>query len=116
MNLLALLEDRGAFQRGHTAFRNSLPANGWVGKGNLFRDPALLDEVAAVQSEHLRVAFPEMTLPVGAPACGAVLASLVAQRLHLPVACVLTGERLVMLAPSPSRTFAPDDCPCAEQE
>ena len=93
MDLLALLAERGAFRHGHTVFRNGLHADGWTEKGNVFRDPALLDGVAAVQAEHLRAAFPEVALLVGAPACGAVLASLVARHLRLPAAYVFTGER-----------------------
>ncbi|WP_019588251.1 hypothetical protein [Deinococcus apachensis] len=55
------------------------------------RDPAGLDEVAAVQAEALQATFPEATLLTGAPACGAVLASFVARHLQLPVAYPLTG-------------------------
>ncbi|MPY65579.1 orotate phosphoribosyltransferase [Deinococcus sp. SDU3-2] len=78
---------------GHTAFRNGLHADGWIEKGEIVRVPATLDAVAAEQAASLRAAFPEATLLVGAPACGAVLASFVARHLGLPVAYVLTGER-----------------------
>lgn len=92
-DLPRLLHERGALRRGHTAFRNGLHANGWTEKGEIIRDPVMLDTVAAVQARHLRASFPDATLLVGAPACGAVLASFVARHLGLPVAYVLTGER-----------------------
>ena len=92
-DLPRLLEEQGALRRGHTAFRNGLHADGWTEKGEIVRDPATLDRVAAMQATSLRAAFPEATLLVGAPACGAVLASFVARHLGLPVAYVLTGER-----------------------
>lgn len=92
-DLPRLLGERGALRPGHTAFRNGLHADGWIEKGEIVRDPATLDGVAAVQAASLRAAFPEATLLVGAPACGAVLASFVARHLGLPVAYVLTGER-----------------------
>ncbi|MDL2345698.1 orotate phosphoribosyltransferase [Deinococcus sp. MIMF12] len=92
-DLPRLLDERGALRFGHTAFRNGLHADGWTEKGELVRDPATLDTVAAVQADSLRAAFPGATLLVGAPACGAVLASFVARHLGLPVAYVLTGER-----------------------
>lgn len=91
LDLPALLAERGALRRGHTAFRTGLHADGWTEKGEVVRDPVLLDAVAAAQAASLSAAFPGATLLVGAPACGAVLASFVARHLALPVAYVLTG-------------------------
>lgn len=91
LDLSELLEKRGALRRGHTVFRNGLHADGWIEKGELVRDPVTLDALAAVQAAGLGAAFPNATLLVGAPACGAVLASFVARHLGLPVAYVLTG-------------------------
>lgn len=81
-----LLSVAGAQGSGHTAFRNGLHANGWVEKGEVIRHPSLLDRVAAWQARQLAEAFPEATLLVGAPACGAVLAAFVGRHLKLPVA------------------------------
>ncbi|MFB9991586.1 orotate phosphoribosyltransferase [Deinococcus oregonensis] len=50
--------------------------------------------MASAQARHISAAFPEATLLVGAPACGAVLASFVARHLQLPVAYVLTDDPL----------------------
>lgn len=116
MNLPRLLAERGAFRPGHTAFRNGLHADGWVEKGDVFHDPALLDAVAAAQAASLRAAFPDVTLLVGAPACGAVLASFVARHLGLPVAYVLTGtepgwHRMHVPAPG-QRVVYVDDLIC----
>ncbi|MXV22030.1 orotate phosphoribosyltransferase, partial [Deinococcus xianganensis] len=58
------------------------------------RQPRLLQEVAQWQAIQIRQAFPQATLLVGAPACGAVLATLVAAELDLPVAYVLTDAEL----------------------
>lgn len=91
LDLPNLLAERGALRRGHTRFRNGLHADGWIEKGEVVRDPLTLDAVAAVQADSLRAAFPDATLLVGAPACGAVLASFVARHLGLPVAYILTG-------------------------
>lgn len=86
MNLLALLEQQGALRRGATLFSNGWRSNGWIEKGCVFRNPALLDQVAAAQASAIHHAFPGVTLLVGAPACGSVLASFVARHLNLPVA------------------------------
>jgi len=94
LDLARLLEERGALRRGHTLFRNGLHGDGWTEKGEVVRDPVTLDAVAAVQAAQLRAAFPDATLLVGAPACGAVLASFVARHLGLPVAYVLTGPEV----------------------
>lgn len=91
LDLPALLAERGALRRGHTLFRNGLHADGWTEKGEVVRDPATLDRVAAAQAASLSATFPDATLLVGAPACGAVLASFVARHLGLPVAYVLSG-------------------------
>lgn len=86
MDLLALLEERGAVRRGLTHFKNGLVSDGWIEKGAVIRDPALLDQVAAFQAQAIAQTFPTATLLVGIPACGAVLASFVARHLNLPVA------------------------------
>ncbi|WP_235610149.1 orotate phosphoribosyltransferase [Deinococcus aerius] len=116
VDLLGLLAERGAFRRGHTVFRHGLHADGWIEKGELMRDPAGLDEVAAMQAEALHAAFPGATLLTGAPACGAVLASFVARHLHLPVAFPLTGEAMGwhrMHIPEPGgRVVYVDDLVC----
>ena len=86
MDLLALLEERGAVRRGLTHFKNGLVSDGWIEKGAVIHDPVLLDQVAAMQAQAIAGAFPTATLLVGVPACGAVLASFVAGHLNLPVA------------------------------
>lgn len=86
MDLLARLEERGALRRGLTQFRNGLVSDGWIEKGEVIRDPLLLDEIAAQQARAIATAFPQATLLVGVPACGAVLAAFVARHLKLPVA------------------------------
>ncbi|EYB68359.1 orotate phosphoribosyltransferase [Deinococcus phoenicis] len=113
MDLLNVLEERGALRRGHTVFRNGRHADGWTEKGDVFRDPAALDAVAAAQAASLRAAFPDTTLLVGAPACGAVLASFVGRHLGLPVAYVLTGphpgwHRMNLPAPGQQAVYVDD--------
>lgn len=92
--LLSLLERHGGLRPGLTSFRNGLYSDGWLEKGSLFAQPEQLEQVASWQAGSIAGAFPEATLIVGIPACGAVLASFVARRLGLPVAYVL-------LQPSP---------------
>ncbi len=105
----------GALRSGHTQFGNGLHADGWVEKGGVFRDPVTLDGVAARQAEALHAAFPQATLLVGAPACGAVLASFVGRHLGLPVA-FLDAETLAwhrMHVPAPGeRAVYVDDLIC----
>lgn len=86
MELLQLLEECGGIRRGLTHFRNGLYSNGWIEKGSVFSHPARLDVVAQEQAKTIAQAFPGATLVVGAPACGAVLASFVAQHLGKAVA------------------------------
>ncbi|PNY82945.1 orotate phosphoribosyltransferase [Deinococcus koreensis] len=52
------------------------------------RDPLRLDEVARVQAEQIGRVWPQATLLVGLPECGAVLSAFVARHLGLPVAFV----------------------------
>ncbi|UQN08265.1 phosphoribosyltransferase [Deinococcus sp. QL22] len=85
---------QGALRLGHTEFLSGGHADGWVEKGALFSVPQLLEQVASAQAHHIGAAFPEATLLVGAPACGAVLASFVARHLQLPVAYMLTDGSL----------------------
>ncbi|MBZ9713368.1 orotate phosphoribosyltransferase [Deinococcus multiflagellatus] len=85
-DLLPLLQACGALRPGLTHFRNGLLGDGWIEKGEIMRDPAQLDRVAAWQAQAIAGQFPGATLLVGAPACGAVLAAFVARHLGLPVA------------------------------
>lgn len=107
MDLLGRLAEIGALRTGHTAFRNGLHADGWIEKGDLMRDPVALDELAAIQARQLIQRFPEVTLLVGAPACGAVLAAFVGRHLNLPVAFALTGNAAItwhrMHVPAPGQ-------------
>ena len=116
MKLLDVLADCGALRPGHTHFRNGLFGDGWIEKGHVMRDPALLAQVAAAQAQSIRSAFPEATLLIGAPACGAVLASFVAQQLGLGVAYVLTDSPAAwhrMYQPAPGeRVVYMDDLIC----
>lgn len=88
MKLRAFLEECGALRQGHTHFRSGGHADGWVEKGEVVRHAARLDTLAAAQARQIQQAFGTADLLVGAPACGAVLASFVARHLHLPVAYV----------------------------
>ena len=94
MDLLDLLEQRGAVYRGLTLFKNGLVSDGWIEKGGLFSDPAALEEVAAAQAQAVAADFPQATLLVGAPACGAVLAAFVARHLRLRVAFLTVNPAL----------------------
>lgn len=85
-DLLPLLQACGALRPGLTHFRNGLIGDGWIEKGEVMRDPAQLDRVAAWQAQAIAGQFPGATLLVGAPACGAVLAAFVARHLECPVA------------------------------
>ncbi|CAM3772342.1 hypothetical protein [Deinococcus frigens] len=86
MDALAFLEERGAVRRGLTLFRNGLVSDGWIEKGEVFRDPVALDVLAAAQSQAIAGAFPTATLITGLPAYGAVLASAIGRHLGLLVA------------------------------
>lgn len=86
MDVLAFLEAHGAIRRGLTVFRNGLVSNGWIEKGEVFREPNALEVMAEAQAQAIANYFPTATLITGIPACGAVLASAVARHLHLPVA------------------------------
>lgn len=117
--LLSLLEESGALRPGHTAFRSGAHADGWVEKGNIFRDSRVLSRVAEWQAAQIAQTFKEATLLVGAPACGGTLASFVGLHLGLPVAYVLTEEPLHwhrMHVPSPpQRIVYIDDLICTGQ-
>lgn len=89
MSLHGVLEAAGALKPGHTQFRSGGHADGWVEKGQIIHDAARLDDLAAAQARQIQQAFPTADLLVGAPACGAVLASFIARHLRLPVAYVL---------------------------
>lgn len=110
-----LLSVAGALRPGHTAFSNGLHADGWVEKGGVMHRPGRLDRVAAWQAAQLAGAFPEATLLVGAPACGAVLAAFVGRHLDLPVAFLDpdSGEWHRMHVPAPGeRAVYIDDLIC----
>ena len=114
--LLSLLKESGALRPGHTAFRSGAHADGWVEKGNIFRDSRLLSRVAGWQAAQIAQTFKDMTLLVGAPACGGTLASFVGLHLDLPVAYVLTDEPLcwhrMHVPSSPQRIVYIDDLIC----
>ncbi|MBB5378811.1 orotate phosphoribosyltransferase [Deinococcus metalli] len=93
-HLQELLHHHGALRPGHTVFRSGGHSDGWIEKGSVMRHPRVLEEVARWQAAQVREAFPAVTLLVGAPACGAVLATLVARELDVPVAYVLTDGDL----------------------
>ncbi len=120
MTPLDLLAEYGGLFWGHKAFRNGLHTDGWVEKGVLIREPQQLDVVAATQASQIRAAFPETTLLVGAPACGAVLAAFVARHLGLPVAFVqgentgLHWHRMSVPA-APQPVVVVDDLLCTGQ-
>ncbi|ADY26532.1 orotate phosphoribosyltransferase [Deinococcus proteolyticus MRP] len=92
MNVLSFLQAQGCFREGHTAFKNGLHSGGWLEKGEIVRRPYLLQQLARQQAQQIAQHWPETTLIVGAPACGAVLASFVGLELGLPVAFTVTGQ------------------------
>ncbi|GHF64856.1 orotate phosphoribosyltransferase [Deinococcus metalli] len=92
LGVLELLRQAGALRQGHTVLQGGAHADGWIDKGPVMRDPGTLDEVALLQAGQLRGAWPDATLLVGVPECGAVLAAFVARHLRLPVAFVRVGE------------------------
>ncbi len=92
LSFLETLWQAGALRFGHTALQGGLHTDGWIDKGAVMRDPVTLDVVALLQAGELRRIWPDATLLVGLPACGAVLTSFVARHLRLPVAYVLDGE------------------------
>lgn len=94
LGVLDLLRQAGALRPGHTALQGGAHTDGWIDKGAVMRDPGTLDEVALLQAGQLRRAWPDATLLVGLPACGAVLASFVGRHLRWPVAYLLDDEEV----------------------
>lgn len=120
MNIFKLLKDGGGMTYGHTQFRNGLHTDGWIEKGAIVRQPQVLDAVAKTQASQIESAFPEATLLVGAPACGAVLAAFVGRYLGLPLAFV-NGEgdniawHRMNIPTSPQKIVFVDDLICTGQ-
>lgn len=117
---MALLQGHGGLSAGLTRFRNGLVSDGWIEKGSLFAAPVTLDRVAAQQARAVAQAFPDATLLVGAPACGAVPASAVARHLGCRVAYVLlqpeaAWHRMNIPKP-PERVVYIDDLICTGQD
>ncbi|WP_291431207.1 orotate phosphoribosyltransferase [Deinococcus sp.] len=114
--LLTLLNRSGALRPGHTVFRNGAHADGWIEKGDVFKDSRLLNTVAQVQATHIAQNFGEATLLVGAPACGGTLTSFIGLHLGLPVAYVLTENPLhwhrMHVPGQPQRSIYIDDLIC----
>lgn len=81
-----LLHRRQGWFAGHTHFRNGDHSNGWIEKGCLIRHPASLDLMTKLQSLQIFQYFPDAQLLIGAPLCGAIVASNVARHLDLSLA------------------------------
>ncbi|MDX1933220.1 MAG: hypothetical protein SFU56_11490 [Capsulimonadales bacterium] len=93
--LASLFRQNAGWFAGHTAFRNGLHGDGWLEKGAIIRNVAVLDTVAERQAAAIRTRFRDADLIVCTGECGAVVAAAVARFLDLPIALTVSeGDML----------------------
>ncbi len=94
--VINLLQQHKGYYVGHTHFRNGDHSDGWIEKGSLIRHPASLDLMTKFQSLKISQYFPEVQLLIGAPLCGAIVASSVARHLDLDLTVTVKQSNKIL--------------------